>query len=242
MLSVYRQSPLLIALNCIGDWIVVPIRVLVAEDHALVREGTRRILEGDDEIEVVGEAVDGEDALAKVACLQPDILLLDIRMPQMNGIETTLKLREQSSSTAVLILSAYDEDDYVTALLDAGASGYLLKTVRSRELLDAVHRVYAGETVLHPEIARKVASLWRRGGRASKTATRLTEREMEVLRLVGRGLQNKEIARQLTLSVRTVEGHLRRIFNQLGVRSRTEAAIFAASQGWVDEDPSEAAG
>lgn len=221
---------------------MAPIRVLVAEDHALVREGTRHILERDDDIEVVGEAADGEDAVAQAICLRPDVVLLDIRMPKMNGIEATQRLRQELPSTAVLILSAYDDDNYVASLLEAGASGYLLKTVRSRELVDAVHRVHQGETVLHPEIARKVASLWRRGTPAPAGGSVLTAREMEVLRLVSRGLHNKEVARQLSLSVRTVEGHLRRIFNQLGVRSRTEAAMFAASHGWVDEDPNEAAG
>ncbi len=212
------------------------IRVLVAEDHALVREGTRRILEQHHDIEVVGEAANGTDAVAATVRLKPDVALLDIRMPELNGVEATRQIREQVPATAVLILSAYDDDDYVMSLLEAGASGYLLKTVRSRELVDAVRRVHGGETVLHPEIARKVASLWRHGFQPPPDQAQLSDREMDVLRLVCRGLHNKEIAQELSVSVRTVEGHMRGIFHHLGVRSRTEAAVFAASHGWVDGD------
>ncbi len=213
-----------------------PIRVLVAEDHALVREGTRRLLEQHSDIAVVGEAADGVEAVIAAIRLKPDVVLLDIRMPELNGVEATRQILEQVPSTAVLILSAYDDDDYVMSLLDAGASGYLLKTIRSRELVDAVHRVHQGETVLHPQIARKIAKLWRHGFQVPVDEIKLTEREMDVLRLVCRGLQNKEVARELSLSVRTVEGHMRRIFTHLGVRSRIEAAMFAASHGWVTDD------
>ncbi len=212
------------------------IRVLIAEDHALVREGTRRILEQHSDIEIVGEAADGERAVAAAARLRPDVALLDIRMPRLNGIEATRQIRAQTPSTAVLILSAYDDDDYVTGLLDAGASGYLLKTVHSAELIDAVRRVHQGETVLHPDIARKVARLWQQQLRPPTNEVSVTEKEMDVLQLVCRGLHNKEIARELGVSVRTVEGHISAILSRLGVRSRTEAAMFAASHGWITED------
>lgn len=214
------------------------IRVLIAEDHALVREGTRRILEQHSDIEIVGEAADGERAVAAAARLQPDVALLDIRMPRLNGIEATRQIRVQAPATAILILSAYDDDEYVTSLLDAGASGYLLKTVHSAELIDAVRRVHQGETVLHPDIARKLARLWQRRLHPPTDELSVTEREMDVLQLVCRGLHNKEIARELSVSVRTIEGHISAILSRLGVRSRTEAAMFAASHGWIPEDES----
>lgn len=215
---------------------MVPIRVFIAEDHALFREGTRRLLEEDSDIEVVGEAPDGACAVAAVARLKPDVALMDIRMPELNGIEATRQIRAQSPHTAVLILSAYDDDDYVTSLLDAGASGYLLKTVRSAQLVDAVRRVHQGETVLHPDISRKLAQLWERQLRSSDEEASLTPKEMEVLQLVCRGLHNKGIAKRLGVSVRTVEGHMSAIFSRLGVGSRTEAAMFATSHGWIRED------
>lgn len=215
---------------------IAPIRVVIAEDHALVREGTRRILEQEPDISVVGEAGDGARAVETAARLKPDVALLDIRMSQINGVEATRQIRARAPDTAVLILSAYDDDYYVRALLEVGASGYLLKTVRAEELVDAVRRVHAGETVLHPAIARKVAQLLARKSPSQVDAIHLTAKELEVLSLVCRGLRNKEIARDLAMSVRTVEGHLDTIFNRLGVRSRTEAAMYAATQGWFSDD------
>lgn len=212
---------------------MAPIRVLIAEDHALVREGTRQILEQQEGIEVVGEAADGARAVAAVVRLRPDVALLDIRMPELTGVEATREIRAQAPDTAVLILSAFDDDEYVLSLLEAGASGYLLKTVRSAELVDAVRRVHEGETVLHPEIARKVAQLWGRQFQGPADDVTVTEKEMAVLQLVCRGLHNKEIAGDLGVSVRTVEGHLSAIFKRLGVHSRTEAAMFAAARGWI---------
>ncbi len=213
-----------------------PIRVLVAEDHAFVREGTCQILERHHDIEVVGEAANGTEAVASAISLKPDVILLDIRMPELSGVEATLQIRERAPQTAVLILSAYDDDDYVTSLLDAGAAGYLLKTIRSRELVDAVLRVNDGETVLHPTIAAKMGRLWRHRRDGDNEQAALSKREMDVLQCVSHGLHNKEIADQLCVSVRTVEGHMHRIFSRLGVRSRTEAAVLAASRGWINQD------
>lgn len=223
---------------CLGEEMMdsTPIRVFIAEDHSLVREGTRQILEQERDIVVVGEAGEGPGAVEQVARLKPDVALVDIRMPGLSGVDVTRQIREQSPETAVLVLSAYDDDDYVSALLDAGASGYLLKTVRSEELVEAVRQVQAGETALHPAIAHKLARLWARRSQAQPGEERLTGRETVVLRLVCRGLLNKEIARELDVSVRTVEGHLKGIFNRLGVRSRTEAAMYAASRGWFSEE------
>lgn len=212
------------------------IRVVIAEDHTLVREGTRDILEREPDIQVVGEAATGVEAVASTVRLKPDVVLMDIRMPELSGVDATREICDRVPQAAVLVLSAYDDDDYVLSLLDAGASGYLLKTVRSDELVDAVRRVHDGETVLHPEIARKVARLWRRESRKVNEKSAITSKEMEVLRLVSLGLHNKEIARELEISVRTVEGHMSAIFDRLNVRSRTEAAMLASSRGWFNEE------
>jgi len=212
------------------------IRVLVAEDHALVREGTRRILAQAPDITVVGEAADGVAAVARAAILRPDVMLLDIRMPGLNGVEVTGQIRAMLPQTAVLIVSAFDDDDYVRALFEAGASGYVLKTIGADELVDAVRRVYAGETVIHPVIAQKVARLLTRAPEPRPDRVHLTDKEIEVLRRVCHGLRNKEIALDLGISIRTVEGHLETIFGRLGLRSRTEAAMYAATHGWFAED------
>lgn len=213
-----------------------PIRVVIADDHTLFREGTRRILEQQPDITVVGEAEDGLAAVETIVRLKPDVALLDIRMGGLNGVEATRQIREQASATAILVLSAHDDDHYVRALLEAGALGYLLKTVRADDLVDAVRRVHTGETVLHPAIARKIAKLLANRSHLELGETSLTAKESDVLRLVCRGLRNKEIAQELLISVRTVEGHLDAIFNRLGLRTRTEAAMYAATQGWFAED------
>jgi len=213
-----------------------PIRVVIADDHTLFREGTRQILEQQPDITVVGEAENGLGAIETIVRLKPDVALLDIRMGGLNGVEATRQVREQASGTAILILSAHDDDHYVRALLEAGALGYLLKTVRADDLVDAVRRVHMGETVLHPAIASKIARLLANRSHSQLGETSLTPKESDVLRLVCRGLRNKEIAQELVMSVRTVEGHLDAIFNRLGFRSRTEAAMYAATQGWFSED------
>jgi NarL family two-component system response regulator LiaR len=212
------------------------IRVLLAEDHIVVREGTRELLRREQDMEVVGEAGDGEEAIALATKLQPDVVVMDIAMPKVNGIEATKRIKELYPSTAVLILTAYDNEQYIFALLEAGAAGYLLKNVRRSELIDAVRAVYAGESVLHPVVAHKVLQRFRGGGGAGGDQSGrdvLSEREMEVLRLASRGISNKDIAKELVLSVRTVQAHLSNIFNKLGVGSRTEAVLYALRRGWL---------
>ncbi len=212
------------------------IRILIADDHTLVRDGTRRILEAERDLEVIAEAGDGEEAVTLASRLGPDVAIVDIAMPKLDGIEATRQIKALCPATAVLVLTAYDDDQFIFRLLEAGAAGYLLKSVRSGELVDAIRALHAGESVLHPSIARKVMDYFvsspGRDGRREPGET-LTQREMDILRLVTRGLSNKEIAAELVLSMRTVQGHLRSIFGKLGVGSRTEAVVRALKEGWV---------
>jgi DNA-binding NarL/FixJ family response regulator len=215
---------------------MVKIRIVIADDHAVVRQGTRSLLEREPDLEVVGEAGDGEEAVKLIEQLRPDVALVDIAMPKLNGIEVTRQVKTRCPSTAVLILTAYDDDEYVFALLEAGAAGYLLKDVDSREVVKAVRAVHAGESVLHPVIARKVISRLvspASKGEAEKPAVELSPRELEVLKLAARGISNADIANELFISARTVQGHLSSIFNKLSVSSRTEAVFQAVKRGWL---------
>ena len=212
------------------------ISVLLADDHVLMREGTRQLLECNNDFEVVAEADDGLQAVELAAEWQPDVILMDIAMPKLNGIEATKQIKATCPATAVLILTAYDDDQYVFALLEAGAAGYLLKDVRSRDLVEAIRAVNAGESVLHPVIARKVVNrlaLHPDEPSEENALDQLTQREMEVLRLAAKGMSNKEIAQELVLSVRTVQGHLHSIFEKIRVGSRTEAVLHALRKGWL---------
>jgi NarL family two-component system response regulator LiaR len=212
------------------------IRVLIADDHAVVRDGTRRMLEQEADMEIVAEAADGSEAVKLAGTSKPDVAIIDIAMPVMDGIEATKQIKSLYPSVAVLILSAYDDDQFVFGLLEAGAAGYLLKSVRGRELIEAVRQVHAGESVLHPAIARKVLNRFvPTPGKPSPSATAeiLSDREIEVLRLATRGLSNQQIADKLFLSLRTVQAHLGHIFNKLQVSSRTEAVVRALKEGWV---------
>lgn len=214
------------------------IRVIIAEDHPVVREGTRELLEREKDIKVVGEAADGAEAVALVDDLHPDVAIVDISMPGMGGIEATQKIKALRPSTAVLILTAYDDDQYVFALLGAGAAGYLLKDVPSAEVVRAVRAVHAGEPVLHPAIMKKV--LARIASEAtdepSPQSSRavLTDREREVLRLAACGMSNARIASRLGVSLRTVQSHLTHTFDKLGVGSRTEAVIAGLRRGFLE--------
>jgi NarL family two-component system response regulator LiaR len=210
------------------------IRVLLADDHIIVREGTREFVQREPDMEVVGEAGDGEEAVKLANELKPDVVVMDIRMPKLNGIEATKKIKERRPSTAVLVLTAYENDQYIFALLEAGAAGYLLKGVRVHEVIDAIRAVYAGESVLHPVIARRVIDRLVSPATAETPVTEsLSEREMEVLKLAARGISNKDIAEELFLSPRTVQAHLGNIFNKLGVASRTEAILHGLRKGWL---------
>ncbi len=210
------------------------IRILLVDDHALVREGTRRLLETENDVQVVAEASSGEEAIEVARSLQPDIAVMDIAMPGMGGIEATRAIKKYCPETAVLILSAYDDEPYLLALLDAGAAGFLLKNVHGQELIQAIRAVARGESLLQPSIAEKMMRrLSARPDTTLRSTSLLSEREFDVLRLAARGLPNKEIAARMSLSIRTVHSHLANIFMKMQVGSRTEAVLLALRQGMI---------
>ena len=212
------------------------IKVLIADDHALFREGTHSLIDLENDMVVAGEACDGEEAIEMVARLEPHVVLMDIAMPRVNGIEATRRIKADYPGTAVLILTAYDNDQYIVALLEAGAAGYLLKNVSGSNLVNAIRSVHAGEAVLHPTIAQKVFRRLSNGGKdteKTRPLAELSEREMEILKLAAKGMSNQDIATTLFLSRRTVQAHLANIFRKMDVGSRTEAVLQALKNGWI---------
>ncbi len=213
-------------------------RILVADDHPLVREALVRVFSSQRDMEVVGEAADGEEAVEFANRLKPDVLVMDIMMPKIDGLEASRRIKQLVPNVAILILTAYDDDSYVLGLLEAGAAGYLMKSARGQDLVEAVRSIRSGESVLHPKIIEK---LLRRAvtGPAKveqqklKLIEPLTPREKEMLRLVAAGMSNKEIADKLCLSLRTVKAHLSNIFNKMNVASRSEALITALKLGII---------
>lgn len=211
------------------------LSVLLADDHAVVRQGIRRFLEEDPAIDVVAEASDGAEAVRLVEEHRPDVAVLDIRMPEVTGVEATRRIKARFPETRVLVLTAYDDDPYVFALLEAGADGYVLKTASADQLVDAVRTVYRGESALSPEVASKVVrqATGRRPASAADQIEPLTPREIDVLRLVARGMTNREVGQELGISHRTVQGHLASIYDKLDANSRTEAVTEALKRGWI---------
>jgi NarL family two-component system response regulator LiaR len=215
------------------------IQILLAEDHVLVREGTRELIDHEDDLEVVAEAGDGEEAVRLADAHHPDVILMDVAMPKLNGLEATRQIKAAHPEIAVLVLTAYDDDEYVFAFLEMGAAGYLLKDASAEDLVKAIRAVYAGESVLDPAVTRKVIDYFARGtdsshrwGAQESVETALTERELEVLKLAAQGMTNREIGGQLSISARTVQVHLSNVFGKLGVGSRTEAVLQAVREGW----------
>lgn len=215
------------------------IRIMLVDDHVLVREGTRELLEREEDLAVVAEAGDGAEAVDLASRCSPDLVIMDIEIPKLNGIEATKRIKAAHPTVSVLVLTGYDNDQYIFALLEAGAAGYLLKDVRKDDLVQAIRAVHAGESVLHPVIARKVISHFTRrtegepvDSHSERASDHLTARELEVLRLAARGMTNREIADELSISTRTVQVHLSNVFGKLGVGSRTEAVLFGLRRGW----------
>jgi len=212
------------------------IRVLVVDDHVIVRRGIRALLATEDGIEVVGEAEDGQQALERIDVLQPDVILLDLLMPNMDGIEVTRRVMESKPETRILVLTSFAADDKVFPAIKAGALGYLLKDTGPRELVRAIRQVDAGESSLSPTIARKVLQELSRPSDRPPTAEPLTEREVEVLQVVARGLSNQEIAADLMISEATVRTHVSNILGKLHLASRTQAALYALREGLASLD------
>ena len=213
------------------------IRVLIADDHAVVRQGLRTFLELQDEIEVVGEAADGIEALELVQRTKPDVALLDLVMPRLGGLEAIRRIREVAPATRVLVLTSFADDDTVLPAVRAGAAGYLLKDVQPPELVGAIRAVHAGEALLAPAVATMlVEQLAAEDGEGAPRGEQLTPREREVLALLARGRANKVIARDLGVSERTVKTHVSNILGKLNLTDRTQAAVYAVRHGIVPKD------
>ena len=212
------------------------IGVLLAEDHAVVREGLAELIRREADMDVIGEAGDGEEAVRLVKQFRPDIVLMDIAMPGLNGIEATREIKSTLPQTKILVLTAYDNPEFIAAMIEAGAVGYLLKNVRGKELTNAIRSAHEGESVLHPDIARVVFSQLRspQARPLHEKPDVLSERELQVLRKGAEGLSNKQIATLLTIGPRTVQTHWRNIFDKLGVYSRTEAIVYCLRKGWLN--------
>jgi len=214
------------------------IRVVLADDHTVVRKGIREFLEEEGDIQVLAEATTGVEAVALSLQHQPDVAVLDIQMPEMTGIEAARQIKAKAPEVQVLVLTAYDDDPYIFAVLQAGASGYVLKNAPSEELVRAVRTVAAGGSALDPTITAKVMAQLSSGKPSGAQASieRLTQRELDVLRLAAKGHTNRAIGLELSISDRTVQGHLANIFGKLGVATRTEAVLLAMKQGWITLD------
>jgi DNA-binding NarL/FixJ family response regulator len=211
------------------------IRTLIADDHTIVRAGIRQFLESAPDIEVVGEAEDGEHAKSLIQAERPDVAVLDIQMPKATGIEVTRWAKANAQGVGILILTAFNDDPYVMAVLQAGANGYVLKTAAPDDIIQAVRDVHAGKSVLDPSVTGALmAQLFHKS--ETQSVEQPTEREMEVLHLVAKGFTNKAIGVKLGISDRTVQGHLAHVFDKLQANSRTEAVMRAVSLGWISQD------
>jgi DNA-binding NarL/FixJ family response regulator len=212
------------------------IRVLIADDHAVVRRGLRTFLELQDEIEVVAEAEDGEEAVAAAERLTPDVALVDLVMPRVDGIEAIRRLRERSPATRVIVLTSFLDDDKLFPAVRAGAAGYLLKDVQPKELVSAIRTVHGGDALLHPAAASRLMAEVAGDDGPAALSRALTPREQEVLGLIAHGLSNKVIAHELGVSEKTVKTHVSNLLGKLGLTDRTQAALYAVREGLVPKD------
>jgi NarL family two-component system response regulator LiaR len=207
------------------------IRVLVVDDHAVVREGLRALIGGKADMELVGEAGDGQQAVRLAHSLQPDVILMDLVMPGKDGIQATREIRQENSEARILVLTSFDEDDQVFSAVKAGALGYILKDSSPQELLEAIRCVYRGESSLHPSVARRLILGYGQGHKTEADVDILTEREVEVLKLVARGWSNQVIAEKLYIGEGTVRFHVGNVLGKLGLENRTQAALYALREG-----------
>jgi len=213
------------------------IRVVIADDHAVLRDGIRALLSLYDDMEIVGEAEDGVEAIEKVSRLRPDVVLMDIAMPRLGGLEAALELRQRKIPTKVLVLTQYDNREYIFPMLKAGASGYILKKAAGTDLVSAIRAVHSGESFLYPSVAKAVVDRYLRsedGEQPESLYDRLSDREKEMLKLLAEGRSNREIAELLCLSVKTVMGHRANLMEKLALHNRTELVKFAIRIGLVD--------
>ncbi len=213
------------------------IRVLICDDHTILREGIRLLLDSQPDMEVVAEAVDGRDAVEKAAACKPDVILMDIAMPLLNGLEATKQIRRMKPDARVLVLTMYESDEYVAQMLEAGAAGYVLKKVAGSELVYAIRAISQGEAFLYPSITKRLVEDYLRrveSGQERDTFDGLTDREREVLQLIAEGHTNKEIATLLNLSVRTVQNHRAHIMEKLGMHDRGELIKYAIQKGIIE--------
>jgi NarL family two-component system response regulator LiaR len=216
-----------------------PIRVLVVDDHVVVRKGIHALLATEPDVEVVGEAENGREAVAEAERLQPDVILMDLVMPEMDGIEAIHRITTRQPEARILVLTSFAADDKVLPAIKAGALGYLLKDSGPEELVDAIHQVQRGESSLHPAIARKLLQELSRPSDRPPAPESLTEREVEVLQLVARGRSNREIAEELTISEATARTHVSNILSKLHLASRTQAVLYALREGLASLDEEE---
>lgn len=205
-------------------------RILIADDHPLLRQALSQVFSSQKDMEIIGEASNGEEAVNLASQLKPDIVVMDIMMPQFDGLEASRQIKKIAPTIAILVLTAYEDDNYVLGLLEAGAAGYLLKSARGQDLVDAIRAIRAGESVLHPKIIEKLlrqALVKSPGTAENKIGGLLSDRESELLKLLATGMSNKEIADRLCLSLRTVKAHMSNIFTKMNVASRSEALVQA---------------
>lgn len=215
------------------------IRILIADDHRVVREGLAAILKSRSDMDVVGEAINGFEVIEKTKALKPDVILMDISMPQMNGVEATRAVRKISPEIGIVVLTMHDDDATIFELVRTGVHGYLLKDADSSEIVKAIQSIYKGESIIHPSIARKILGEFsqlepEQVKKAPRQMYNLSGREVDVLRRVAKGKTNKEIASELHLSEKTIKNHVRNIFHKMGVYDRTEAAMKGVQEGIID--------